>query len=223
MSDMKIDIPSLILINGIQGCGKTHLIRYIMHKFRKVFSYGLVFSNTSFDTHNSGFDYIPREYQYPEFDEQAIINLMNIQAKLIEKNINKQAFIILDDCLFDPAQFTNPTLKKLCTQLRHYNITVIFSSQYCNAIPALIRSNAMSVFIFKSFTKRNSESLYESYGQAFENFQEFKNYLNENTGDYKFVFFNKYQITSDDPKDAYYVLKAPAKIPKFEIKYKTKK
>ena len=56
-----------------------------MHKYRKLFSYGIVMSNTSFDTQDSGFDYIPKEFQYPEYDENAIINLMELQGKIVEK------------------------------------------------------------------------------------------------------------------------------------------
>lgn len=222
MDKFNIDIPSLILINGMQGCGKSHLIRFIMQKYRKKFNYGIVMSNTSFDTQDSGFNYIPQEFIYPEFSEEAITNLMNIQGKIVEKKgLDKtpHSFIILDDCLYDANQFNSPVLKKLCTQLRHFNITCIFSSQYCNAISSVIRANAMSVFIFKSFTKRNTDSLFESYGQAHDNSQDFKAYLNENTGDYKFIFYNKMEITKDNPLSAYHVLKCPSKIPKFKINY----
>ena len=82
MTDFNIDIPSFVIINGFQGGGKTYLIKYLMYKYRKVFSYGLVFTNTNFDTNNSGFSYVPDEFIYPEYDEEALDNLMNIQSKL---------------------------------------------------------------------------------------------------------------------------------------------
>lgn len=223
MADFEIDIPSFIIINGFQGGGKTHLIRYLMFKYRKMFSYGLCFTNTYFDTNKSGFDYIPDELIYPEYNEEALENLMNIQAKLVEKGITKHAYCILDDCLDSPQEFTSPVLKRLTTQCRHYNITVIFSTQYCNSLTSRMRTNAMSVFIFNSSTKNNTEALYNSYGQLFDSYNDFKTYLNGNLGDYKFIFYNKMKANPDDPiEETFGVYKAPAKIPKFHLKVNNK-
>ncbi len=213
-----LDIPALILIVGAQGLGKSHLIRYLMNKMRKKFDYGLVFTNTFFD--DNPFDYIDAEYVHPEYDEDKLQNLMDIQAKLIEKGVKKNAFVIFDDCIDDPNQFNSPVLKRLCTQLRHYNITVIFSTQYCNALPSRMRTNAMSVFMFYTDTKNNLEALYNSFGQSFETYNDFKSFLLSHTGNYKFIYFNK--MKSNNQKDNYIVMKCPPKINKFKIKFNNK-
>lgn len=223
MTDFDIDLPSFVIVNGFQGGGKSYLIKYLMYKYRKVFSYGLVFCNSHFDTNNSGFDYVPDEFIFPEYNEEALENLMNIQAKLVEKGITKHAYCILDDCLDDPKEFTSPVLKRLTTQCRHYNITVIFSTQYCNSLTSRMRTNAMSVFIFNSSTRNNTEALYNSYGQLFDNYNDFKTYLNSNLGDYKFIYYNKMKTKpSDKLDDIYGIYKAPGKIPNFKLKINSK-
>ena len=78
---MKLNIPSLLIINGIQGSGKSNLIKYLMSKHKDEFSYGLVFTNTSFDiTDQSSFDYIPKRIVHSEYNEEVLESLMNIQA-----------------------------------------------------------------------------------------------------------------------------------------------
>src|SRR5687768_9029128 len=134
MADIDVDVPSLMLINGPQGSGKSRLITYLMHKLRKKFDYGIIFTNTFFDS--DPFPFIKPEYIHPEYDEEVLENLMNKQAKLIEKGIIKEAFVIMDDCLDDPGEFKSAALKKLSTQCRHYHITLIMSTQYCNALPS---------------------------------------------------------------------------------------
>ena len=52
---MEIKLPSL---NGSQGMGKSHCIKYIMHQLRKELCYGVVFCNTFFD--DNPFDYIDK-------------------------------------------------------------------------------------------------------------------------------------------------------------------
>lgn len=207
---MEIEIPSLILINAPQGSGKSHLIRYIMWMNRKKFDVGLVFCNTFFE--DDSFDYIDKKNKliHPEYDEKVLKNLMKIQAEKKEEGETTNAFVIFDDCI-DAKQFQSPVLKNLCTQLRHYNITVIFSTQYANIIPTWMRANAMTVIMFKTDTESNLRALYESYGQSFGTFNDFKSYFFQNLGDYKFIYYNK--------KDPFKIMKAPKKIPKFKLKF----
>lgn len=204
--------PALILVNGKQGSGKSYLLKYMMREISLSefpFAYGIVFSNTLWD---GGFDYIPKKYQFEEWDEEILKNLMEIQRK----NKHKRAFVIFDDCLFDPGQFTNPTIKKLCTQLRHYNITAFLLTQYCHLLPPYIRSNAMYSLIFDiGQGRRELESVYDSYGQKFDSYREWKRFYYDNTGEHKFILFNKHV-------GKFIIYKAPEHIPGFMIEYDKK-
>ncbi len=97
------------------------------------------------------------------------------------------------------------------------------STQYPNALPSRMRSNAMAVFIFYTDTKNSLESLYNSYGQnkKFETYNDFKSFVLSKTGDYRFIYFNKMK-SIDGGLDDYKVMRCPAKIPKFKIKFDTK-
>lgn len=208
---MDLEVPSLIILNGSQGAGKSHCIKYIMYQLRHTFKYGLVFTNTFFD--DNPFSYIPNEFIHPEYDEDVLNNLMDIQKKLISDGIINEAFVIFDDCLDDPNQFQSSALKRLTTQLRHYHITVIFSTQYANLLPPRMRTNAMAIIIFQTDTQVSLMALYNSYGQHFESFNHFRKFLMKNIGNHKFVYYKK------NCKNKYQVMLAPKNIPKFKIKY----
>lgn len=212
---MDIEIPGLILINSPQGGGKSHLIRYMMYQLRKKLDYGIVFTNTFFE--DDSFDYINKKYIHPEYNPNVLEGLMNIQANLIDaRGPKKEAFVVFDDCI-DPKQFKDPKLKELCTQLRHYHITVIFATQYANILPTWLRANAMAVVIFRTDSECNLKALYQSYGQLFNNFNEFKNYVMQNLGNYKFIYYDKRHV-NQDIDETYRIMLAPAKIPKFKLK-----
>jgi hypothetical protein len=124
---MNPSIPGLIIVCGMQGGGKSHLIRYLMHENRKKFDWGIVFSNTSFSADN--FDYIDKRFVHAKYDEDVLANLKSIHEQLVEKGKKPSAFVIFDDCLFGP-QWRSAEFLSLMTQLRHYGITCIISCQY---------------------------------------------------------------------------------------------
>ena len=200
----------LIIINGKQRSGKSQLISYIMYCNRKNFQYGISFSGTSFDPEN--LSYIPEKYKYMQYNETKLHNLMKIQQSF-PKEERPLAFVIFDDCINDKKQWNSKILLDLLTQLYHYNIVCIISTQYINKIPALLRENARLICIFKTDTLRSLEAAYESYGQNYDTFKEFKNFLLESTGDYKFIV--------RDNKDAsnFQIMRAPKKIPSFTLNY----
>ncbi len=215
---MDIEIPGLLIINSEQGGGKTHLIRYLMHKYRHSFDFGIVFTNTYFE--DGSFDYIDKKYVHPEYNPDILANLMKLQMGLIIEKTLKEAFVIFDDSI-EKDQFACPILKNLCTQLRHYHIMVIFATQYANILPTWMRANTMSVVIFKSDSECNLKALFASYGQGFGKFERFKNYIAENLGDYKFIFYDK--KASGDIAKKFPVMRCPAKIPKFKLRFNTNK
>jgi hypothetical protein len=215
---MNVSIPGLIIVCGLQGSGKSFLIRYIMHENQKKFNWGIVFSNTAFT--DKGFDYIPREFIHSRYDHSALLNLKTLHERLINEGKEPSAFVIFDDCLYG-KQWSDPEFLSLLTQLRHYRITCIISCQYPQSIPPMIRTNAFQVAIFSMTTKRALVALYESYGQLFDSYEQFKKFLLENSANHAFLWYDaRNSTTTVDGR--YSVLKAPADIPKFKLKFKTK-
>lgn len=215
MDKMDITIPTLLLLNGPQRSGKSQLLRFIMYQLRKKFSYGIVFTNTYFEA--DSFEYINKKYIHPEYNPTVAEGLMKIQADSIEEGRPiKEAYCIFDDCI-DASQFKCPSLKRLCTQMAHYHITVIFATQYTNILPPYMRANGLDVIIFKTDSECNLKALYANYGQLFNNFNDFKNYVMQNLGNYKFIYYDKRHV-NENIDDTYRIMRAPEKIPKFKLK-----
>jgi hypothetical protein len=120
--EMNLSIPGLIIVCGLQGGGKSYLIRYVMHENQKKFDWGMVFSNTGFSADN--FEYIDKRFVYAKYDELALENLKSIHEQLVEKGKKPSGFVIFDDCLFG-KQWCSEAFLSLMTQLRHYGITCI--------------------------------------------------------------------------------------------------
>jgi hypothetical protein len=213
---MEIKIPSVIILAGKPQSGKSYLIKYFMYEHRKVFDYGIVLTKTKF---NDGYNYIPSNYIHPDYDDTKIKSLMKIQADLHHKGVKKNAFIILDDCL--TSETNSQTFTDLITQHRHYNITVIISTQYIYKINPTIRECTNYAIIFRPSTDRSIKALFESYGSHFNKLDDFKKYVIENTGEYQFVFVDV-NSQSDEIGKIYRVLKAPSKIPYFKLIVKNK-
>lgn len=218
---MNLITPAFYALIGKQGSGKSYAIKYIMSQLQHQFSYGIIYTNTWFD--GNPFPYVSPKFIHPKFTEESLNVLMDMQAKCIKQGIIKEAFVIFDDAL-NPEQFNSESLEELCTQCRHYHITIIMSTQYCNKINALMRANVMTVLMFKSDNKRNLEACYDSFFQGFDHYSDFKKYAFKafKSGKYKFIYYDATKNYDDDDtplKDIYQVLQCPAKIPNFYIEF----
>jgi hypothetical protein len=69
--------------------------------------------------------------------------------------------------------------------------------------------------------KRALEALYESYGQQFDSYMDFKKYLLENTGNHQFIWYDARNRESTI-EGRYQIVCSPEKIPKFQMKFKMK-
>lgn len=215
---IKIDSPGITIICGLQGSGKSHLIKYLLYQMRKKFDWGIVFTQTGFAGDN--FDYIPKQFIHAKFSVEALVSLKNIHKKLIEAGKKPSAFIILDDILFG-NHWKNEVFLNIMTQVRHWGLTVLLSCQYPQSIPIMIRTNAFQVAVFGAATARALKGLFESYGQMFNSYEEFRRYIMDNTGNHCFVWYNS-RGTQATVEGRYSVMQCPAEIPHFLLKFKTK-
>lgn len=215
---MDINIPGLLIINGLQGQGKSHLIRYIMYENRKKFDWGLVFTNTSFVGEN--YDYIPDGFVHSQYSGDALVTLKRLHSRIIKNGKKPSAFIIFDDCITG-SQWRDQEFISAITQVRHYGFTILISTQYPQAIPSLFRSNIFQAVIFRLQGERALKALYECYGQRFDSYNLFKKFMMDNTGNYSFIFFDS-RNNSEKLEDQYKIMKCPDKIPKFKLKFTEK-
>lgn len=216
---MNISIPGLHIICGLQGQGKSHLIRFIMYNYRKKFDCGLVFTGTEFGEGN--FDYIDERFVHRKYNETALENMMDIFRKRVKAGKPLCGFVIFDDCI-SGKQWHSDALIDLCTQVRHYNITVILSTQYPVAIPPTLRANAFQVFMFTMTLLSAIKALYESFGQMFGTFEEFKaTFLDTTSKKYRCLEFDA-RNGGTTPESRYKMATVQEGIPKFHVGPKAK-
>ena len=214
---MNISIPGVLVINGRQGQGKSHVIRFLMGEHRKRFDFGLVFTQTKFGKGN--YDYIDPDFVHPEYNPKALLELKRLHARLIKQGKKPCSFVIFDDCITG-KQWQCPEMQSAVTQVRHYNFLIIISTQSPVKVANFFRTNVFQTIIFKMQGKLVIQALYEAYGQAFDSLLEFKRYLFDNTGHYSFIYFDS-QCLSENRDDQYKIMKCPEVIPPFKIRFKT--
>lgn len=114
---------------------------------------------------------------------------MELQGRLVAQGKGVEAFVVLDDILGSAKQLNSPTFTKLCTQYRHYKITVFIGTQYIYKIPPVVHECANYVFIFKQSTARSFKALWESVGQLFNKEEDFKRLIQNSTNNYQVLLY----------------------------------
>lgn len=207
---LNFSYPGVVIINSKARGGKSHLIRYSMFSNQNKFGYGIAFSKTIHDPTN--LEYIPNEFKHPAYDEEKLINLMKLQAS-IPKEQRPLAFVLFDDSISDPKQWNSKALEDAVTLFWHFNLFIIISTQWINRVPVAIREGATQVIIFNLDTKLAFKIAYESYGQNFESEKLFKRFVQQHTGNYRFLLFDK--IKTGEWRE----FRCPPSIPPFTLEF----
>jgi hypothetical protein len=107
----------------------------------KLFDYIVLFSSTALLTKD--FECLPKKAILEDFSTTKINKILEYQKKAKESQNPKQCLIILDDTIGQKLDITFKTnLDLIFSRGRHYNISIIFISQYIkNYISATIRNN----------------------------------------------------------------------------------
>ena len=136
---------------------------------------------------------------------------LNFQRQLS----SKQCLIILDDTIgakIDASFKTN--LDLLFSRGRHYNISIIFISQYIkNYISTTIRNN-IDYLLFSVNNYNVIKIIYDLvvYDGSIKDFIKF---VNEKTKNYTFLIYNNLNYSDNN----FYTISAPKEIEKFDIKF----
>lgn len=200
---MQFIYPSIIIINGSPGSGKTNLLKYLLvSAFKKnQLAYGIVFCPTAF---NQSYNYLDNKYVFTGYNEEVLINLMNVQIQQL-KNNNKcnPSFVVFDDCI-GTIDFGSSFFNQLISTYRHYNLTLIFSTQYLYKLTTLIRSCCTYFITFNESIKRNIQAIYETFMGEFDTYNLCKKFIQEHCKDYKFIV-----VLCNKSDNKFLVCKAP--------------
>ena len=95
---------------------------------------------------------------------------------------NKNAALILDECLYDNKLWANENIKSIFMNGRHIAISVLLATHSVMNITPLIRSNLDYIFIFQGASDK--KKLFELYGGMFPTFEIFTEVLDKCTISY---------------------------------------
>lgn len=150
------------LICGRGGTGKTHLLKYVVGSMKGQFDVAFGFCPTRFA---GNLDFIPRERCFPEFSPKKVQDILKFQAEAVEKKTAGHVLLVFDDVLGEATMKLYGSLfLTLATTCRHYQITVIITTQYIHKVPPALRENSRYVFITSVDNPRTMKMLYDEFG-----------------------------------------------------------
>ncbi len=205
--------PNITLIDSPPASGKTNLVKYILQDLFKSdkLKYGIVFCPTNF---NGSYDFLNKKWVYGVYEESALVNLINLQISQIKEcGKAKPAFIIWDDCI-GTIDFNSQILKKLFTTYRHYNLQLIFTTQYIYCVPPVLRSCTTYFITFNQQQKRSLQAIYETFMSDKDSYDECKNFIAQHCQNYNFVLIN----TQKSKESKYKICRVPL-MGEFRINY----
>lgn len=166
--------------------GKSVAVKDIMWHKRNI-PCGIVCNGTEEGNSFYG-EFIPDLFVYSDFDKDAIERVIQRQRKLVN-GVNKDkpgnnAFIVLDDCMYDTKFVRDTQLRTIFLNGRHYKIFFLMTLQYAIDLPPALRANCDFVFVFKEPVLSNREKLYKNFFGIFPTFEMFNKVLEACTEDY---------------------------------------
>jgi GTPase SAR1 family protein len=176
-----LSLPSLALILGPFGSGKTSLLRYLILENIQNIVGMVVFSNTGKDTWNTNYSFVNQRYVYDEWDETLIPKLIELGRKIKKANPNHHLLLVFDDSIgMAKSMFTNKDSKRLLTTLRHYNISIVISVHQLQVeVSTLIRNNLKDIFLFQQSEVNGLKLLADTWGKPSNNLNDPKEFINK--------------------------------------------
>lgn len=210
--------PFACLMVASRNSGKSTLIRSLWHsQLVNHFDIVLTFCSTDFDEAYQ--DTFPGSLFYEELQSAVIERTLKVQEQRKKQNKKMaQVLVVVDDLSTDRERY-DPMLKRLYTRGRHYDVSVIFSTQATQLSDPVWRNNSDYVFIGRQMGARAREVVVEQFLMGSVDSDDLpsgvkektflKRVVRDNTRDYSFVVVD-YNQGSGDLVDTMYHYKAPA-------------
>lgn len=168
---------------GKRGTGKSCLVTDILYH-KKHIPAGVVMSATEDGNHHYK-QFIPDLFIYGDYDKEAIDRVLLRQKQLISAGKDSNAFILLDDCMYDRKFMKDPCIRQCFMNGRHWKIFFMLTMQYCMDLTPDLRANVDYVFILRENVIQNREKLYKAFFGIFPTFDIFNQVMNTCTENYE--------------------------------------
>ena len=213
---MEISVPFSMVVVSKRNSGKSYLTKHLLNMFmieNKLFDYIVLFSSTAHLTKD--FECLPKKAIQDDFSTTKINKILEHQKKSKDSNNPKQCLIILDDTIGQKLDISFKTnLDLLFSRGRHYNISIIFISQYIkNYISTTIRNNID--YLLFSVNNYNVIKIIYDLVVYNGNIKEFIKFVNEKTKNYTFLIYNNLNYSDNN----FYTIQAPKDMDNFIIEF----
>lgn len=166
-----------MLAVGFCKSGKSYSIQYTI-RTTNAFDFVIVISNTAL--FNGDYNFL-KELGIPHriYNTSKINEIMEFAMNAQERNIKKgdrvRIALVFDDVM--GSLHNNKVFQKLTSCFRHFLITIIVSTQYCNSQTTYVRELANYIYCFDQRTEVSKKAVYASYFNDIGTFGEFKTYF----------------------------------------------
>lgn len=203
----KFDMSSIasdkvVVFIGKRNTGKSYLVKDLLYYQQRI-PVGTVISATEMANNFYG-DMVPPIFIHNEYNEDVIERVLIRQQKLLQKkreqdkktnvigkkNIDMNAFLILDDCLYDSSWTKSKFVRSVFMNGRHFKLLFLITMQYALGIPPNLRTNIDYVFILRENIVQNRRRLYECYAGMFPTFEVFNAVMDQCTENYECLVIN---------------------------------
>ena len=185
---------------SMRNSGKSKSIRnLIVELLGKISHHNIIlFSTTAYNNLNDDYKFLvdsPFAKVFPGDKEE--------MDSHIDEILNYSIMVIFDD--IDVTK-KNDKVAELFTQGRHYNLSVIVSSQNAAYFLDPTKRSNIDYLAFRKVENTYKKTLWNMCNTKMK-FEEFKDFINENTTDYKFILYDNTSQTKDD-KERFKIVKA---------------
>ena len=195
--DMSSIAPDKVVVMiGKRDTGKSFLCKDLLCKYHQKIPVGTVISATESANCFYG-KMVPPIFIHNEYNEDIIHRILMRQEKLLHKKkqpggerIDPNAFLILDDCLYDNSWTKSKYVRSLFMNGRHFKLFFIITMQYALGIPPNLRTNIDYVFILRENIVQNRKRLYDCYAGMFPTFEVFCAVMDQCTENYECIVIN---------------------------------
>jgi len=185
---------AVVLMLGGRGTGKSSLIKDLLW-YKQRFPVGAAISEKE-DTDAFYSSFIPSLFVHDEFNPAIISNVLKRQDAMTkqirketetcgESEIDRRAFIVMDDCMYDDTWISDKVTRSLFMNGRYYGLLSVLALQPYTSIPSVLRGQVDYVFILRENQFSARRTIYEQFASIFPTFELFSQIMDQCTEDYE--------------------------------------
>jgi hypothetical protein len=194
-----------------RNSGKSKAVRNLIVELLKKVGHNhiILFSSTAYEKLNKDYEFLMKMKEAKVFPgdkkdiDENIDEVLKYCKEAKQRSEDYAAMVIFDD--IDVTK-KNDKVSKLFTQGRHYNLSVIVSSQNASYFLDPTKRNNIDYLAFRKVENTYKETLWKMCNIDLSS-KEFNKFIKENTEDYKFILYDNTSQGKED-QDKLKVVKA---------------